>query len=66
MGYIQYTTKTEIWQVYMVYQAFAPRDRYQVVEAILKKGRASSIKSLWKKLKKEEPRLWPAWLTGES
>jgi len=45
--------------------ALAPRDRYQVVEAILKKGGASSIKSLWLKLKKEEPRLWPAWLTGD-
>jgi hypothetical protein len=43
--------------------AFAPRDRYQVVEAILKKGGASSIKRLWPKLKKEEPRLWPDWLT---
>jgi hypothetical protein len=32
--------------------ALAPRDRYQVVEAILKKGGASSIKSLCK------PRLW--------
>jgi hypothetical protein len=29
-----------------------------VVEAILKKGGASSIKSLC------EPRLWPAWLTA--
>jgi len=32
-------------------KAFAPRDRYQVVEAILKRGGAYSIKSLWTNLK---------------
>jgi len=43
--------------------ALAPRDRYQVMEAILTKGGASPLKRLWEKLKKEEPHLWQTWLT---
>jgi len=38
--------------------ALAPRDRYQVMEAILTKGGASPLKRLWEKIKKEEPHLW--------
>ena len=48
IGYLYYSPNFSLKQVF---KAFAPRERYQVVEAILKGGGAYSIKSLWTNLK---------------
>lgn len=41
----------------------APRDRYQVMNAILGKAGAPLVELLWKTIHQEEHQLWPIWPT---